>query len=81
VLDHGKEAIGTDGIDGQPAVIIKMPDDSPWPLILAIVVTLLFVALLLTWWWLVAVSVVAIIGATYGWLFPRPWLAQTAAPL
>jgi len=81
VLDHGKEAIGTDGIDGQPAVIIKMPHDTGWPLVTALATTVFFAALLLEWWWLVALSVLGIIVSLYGWLAPRPQLGQMAEPV
>ena len=36
MLDHGKETIGTSALDGEPDVILKMPEDSHAPLLLTL---------------------------------------------
>jgi len=78
VLDHGREAVGTDPLDAEPDIILKMPSDTLAPLALAIATTLVFVGLLGHWWWLVAVAAIATAAAIVVWLWPRPELGETA---
>ena len=80
VLEHGREAIGTDPLDAQPDIILKMPGDSYAPLVFAIAVTAVFVGLLLLDWWLVALALVAAAATTVGWLWPERALGETREP-
>ncbi|HWD29449.1 MAG TPA: cytochrome c oxidase subunit I [Rhizomicrobium sp.] len=80
VLEHGREAIGTDPLDAQPDIILKMPGDSYAPLIFAVALTLVFIGLLLTAWWLVALAVIGAAATTIGWLWPQRALGETAEP-
>jgi hypothetical protein len=80
VLDHGKEIVATSAVDGQPEVILKMPEDSILPLLAALALTGIFVGALAPWWWLVAVCSTACLVLACIWLWPRDRLAQTAEP-
>ena len=80
VLDSGKEAIVTTVIDAEPDLIVKMPEDDPWPFIVTLAMTLGFVGLLLTWWWMAAIGFVATFVGIFLWLWPRVDLAQRVEP-
>jgi cytochrome c oxidase subunit 1/cytochrome c oxidase subunit I+III len=78
VLEQGREAIGTDPLDAEPDIILKMPSDSLAPLMLALAATALFAGLVAHWWWLVALAVLALAAAIIGWLWPEAGLGETA---
>jgi cytochrome c oxidase subunit I len=80
VLEHGREAVGTDPLDAQPDIILKMPGDSYAPLVFAIALTAIFIGLLLLAWWLVALAALAAGAATIGWLWPERALGETREP-
>ena len=42
ILDHGREALGTTALDGEPDIILKMPGDSYAPFLLGVFSTLVF---------------------------------------
>lgn len=77
-LNDGKETIGTTVIDARPDVVLKMPEDDPWPFLVTIALTVGFTALLLHWWWVGVAAGVAVIGGTVSWLWPRADLGQTS---
>ena len=57
-------------LDADPQAVLRMPEDSLWPLVLALVLTVLFVALLFeapVWTVLAGIATLASIG---GWLWP-----------
>ena len=78
VLDNGKETIATTVVDGEPDMILRMPDDSIWPLFVTVVMTAGFTGLLLHWWWMAALSGFATILGILAWLWPSRELGQTA---
>jgi cytochrome c oxidase subunit I len=78
VLDHGREAIGTDPLDATPDIILKMPSDSLAPLVLSIASTFVFIGLVAHWWWLAALAAVATGAAIIAWLWPEAALGETA---
>ena len=78
VLDNGKETIATTVVDGEPDIILRMPDDSIWPFFVTVVMTAGFTGLLLHWWWMAALAALATILGILAWLWPRPELGQTA---
>jgi cytochrome c oxidase subunit 1/cytochrome c oxidase subunit I+III len=78
VLDHGREAVGTDPLDAEPDVILKMPSDSLAPLVLSIAATFVFVGLVAHWWLLAAFAAVATGASILGWLWPEIALGETA---
>ena len=76
VLDQGRETVGTTVLDAEPQVILRMPGDSPAPLLLAIALAGAFAALLLHRWWL-AGAFGALAGvAVLVWLWPERELGQ-----
>jgi cytochrome c oxidase subunit 1/cytochrome c oxidase subunit I+III len=78
-LDHGRETTGSRALDAAPDAILKMPEDSLAPLVLALGTGALFVALLLHSRPGVAAAAALALGATLFWLWPRRELAQTAS--
>jgi cytochrome c oxidase subunit 1/cytochrome c oxidase subunit I+III len=78
VLDHGKEALATTMLDAEPDVILKMPEDSPWPFILTLAFGAVFTAMLVESWWTTAVAGVAVAVCLGFWLWPRRRLLQVA---
>ncbi|HVV64986.1 MAG TPA: cytochrome c oxidase subunit I [Rhizomicrobium sp.] len=79
-LDRGKETVATDPIDAEPTAILKMPEDSLAPLILALAMAGVFAGLLLLKFWLIGASAAACIAVLVYWLWPRAELGQTAEP-
>jgi len=77
LLDHGRETLGTTALDAEPAVILRMPGDSPAPLLLALALTGVFAALLLHRWWAAGAFGVVVGLATLLWLWPERELGQT----
>jgi cytochrome c oxidase subunit I len=80
VLDHGKETLGTTMLDAVPEVILKMPDDSLMPVLLALALAVIFAALMSFSWWLLAVAGVITLLLLAVWLWPRAELGQIARP-
>ena len=75
-LDHGKEALATTTLDGQPDAILRMPEDSLMPLLLALALTAMFAGLIIKLWWLVIVSLVVGLAFQLIWLWPRAELGE-----
>ena len=80
VLDHGRENVGTDPLDAQPDIILKMPGDSFAPFLLSLCLTGLFVGLFVHSWTLTILSLVAGTASVIGWLWPERALGETAEP-
>jgi cytochrome c oxidase subunit I len=78
VLDHGREALAVSPLDGEPQLILKMPDDTPVPFLLALAASAMFVGLLVHAWWLAVLGAVGVFAALLAWLWPSRTLAQTA---
>jgi cytochrome c oxidase subunit I len=78
VLDHGKETIGTTPLDAVPNIILKMPEDSFSPLILALGMSAFFIGLLEHLWWLAVAGAVVMVVAILIWLWPERELAERA---
>jgi len=70
VLDQGKETLATTVIDAEPDAILEMPDDSPWPLALTVLLAVLFTGLLVHAWIIVGMGALACLAALLGWLWP-----------
>ena len=77
LLDHGRETIGTTVLDAEPDVILRMPEDSPAPLLLAIALSGMFAALLLHSWWVAGACTALAALAVLVWLWPESELGQT----
>jgi cytochrome c oxidase subunit I+III len=75
-LDHGKETLGTTTLDAQPEAILRMPEDSIMPLLLAMSLTSLFAGLIAKAWWLVIASFLVGLIFQLIWLWPRAELGE-----
>jgi cytochrome c oxidase subunit 1/cytochrome c oxidase subunit I+III len=80
VLDDGKETLATTIIDAEPDIILKMPDDSPWPLITALVLCALFTGLLVRSPVTAVIAGLAVLLCILAWLWPKRRLLQIARP-
>ncbi|HEX3700355.1 MAG TPA: cbb3-type cytochrome c oxidase subunit I [Phenylobacterium sp.] len=78
VLDHGREALSVSTLDGEPELILKMPEDSIAPFLLALAAAVGFVGLLVHAWLAAAVGAVGVLAALIVWLWPRRSLAVVA---
>jgi len=78
LLDNGKQTISTTALNGEPQVILRMPEDSWAPLLMTLALSALFVGMLYHWWWFILAAMAASIGVTIAWLWPRAELGQTA---
>jgi cytochrome c oxidase subunit 1/cytochrome c oxidase subunit I+III len=79
-LDRGKESLATTGLDAQPDLILKMPEDSITPLLVALALTAVFAGMLMHAWWLAAAGGAAGLLFLLVWLWPRRSLGQSAEP-
>ena len=76
VLNRGREALGTSALDGDPDVILKMPEDSYAPFWLGVASLVFFTGLALTAWWLAGIGLLGCAAAIVVWLWPRRELGQ-----
>jgi hypothetical protein len=75
-LDHGKEALATTTLDAQPEAILRMPEDSLMPLLLALALTAMFAGLIAKLWWLVIASLAVGLVFQLIWIWPRAELGE-----
>ncbi|MDQ6905576.1 MAG: cytochrome c oxidase subunit I [Chloroflexota bacterium] len=68
---RGRETLDTTLMDAQPEAIIRMPEDSYWPAVLAVGLLVFFVGLLVDLAALDAIGLVVTFAATVGWLWPQ----------
>jgi cytochrome c oxidase subunit 1/cytochrome c oxidase subunit I+III len=64
-------------VDGWLAEIVEMPHDSPWPILLALAMSIVFVLLLLHVWTAVCFALAGIVLALLGWHGDEPEESQT----
>jgi hypothetical protein len=76
LLESGKEALGTSALDGEPDMILEMPEDSFAPILLTLGVAVLFVGLLFKSWLVTGVGTVGTAAALLFWLWPRRQLLE-----
>jgi cytochrome c oxidase subunit 1/cytochrome c oxidase subunit I+III len=72
VLEQGHEQPVSSPVDGWWAEIVEMPHDSPWPIALALAMSLVFVLLLLHQWLGAGFALSAIALALMGWHGEEP---------
>jgi len=76
LLIEGRETLGTTPLDAQPDIILKMPEDTYTPLLLALFSALGFVGLLLDWNRFALLMTVAAGLSLAVWMWPRRSLVQ-----
>ena len=79
-LDQGKETLATTSLDAEPDLILKMPDDTLVPLLLALCLTVIAVGLALVNWWVVILGGLCTATSIAAWLWPEAKLGETAVP-
>ncbi|MFL5948567.1 MAG: cbb3-type cytochrome c oxidase subunit I, partial [Gaiellaceae bacterium] len=72
VLDEGHEQVATSPVDGLFAEIVEMPHESPWPIILALTVSLVFAMLVLQKFGVAAVMAVLCVLTLLAWHSKEP---------
>jgi heme/copper-type cytochrome/quinol oxidase subunit 1 len=76
VLDHGKETLQTTMLDAIPDVIVKMPEDSLLPVLLALALSSMFAALMIEAWWFLGATILVSLAIVLAWLWPSRELGQ-----
>ncbi len=71
-LDREKVTVETSPLDAEVTDVLRMPEDSLFPLLLALSITALCYGLLLRLTWLSATGTALILVCTIGWLWPTP---------
>jgi heme/copper-type cytochrome/quinol oxidase subunit 1 len=71
-LDRDKVTVETSPLDGNLTDVLRMPEDTLYPLLHALAVTGTFYGLVFRNTWLSAVSGVLVVVLTIGWLWPSP---------
>ena len=74
--EGGKETIQTTPLDGQPVAILRMPEDSLWPLIVSLALMLAFYGLLTAVWGVALAGGILTLIGVHGWLWPARALAE-----
>jgi cytochrome c oxidase subunit 1/cytochrome c oxidase subunit I+III len=74
-LEHGRQTLATTTLDAEADAILRMPDDSLAPLLLALALTIAFAGLLAHVWWLAGA------GAALSALVSAIWLAPSPPPV
>lgn len=77
-LNHGKESLAITPVEGEPDLIVKVPEDSLTPFLLNLGMALGFTGALLHWWWMCGLGGVVIALSLTVWLWPERSLAQVA---
>jgi cytochrome c oxidase subunit I+III len=78
LLAQGREAMAISAVEGMPELILKMPEDSLAPFVLAVGMTLGFAGLLTHLWWVSTTGWIIVAGAIAVWLWPEERLGQIA---
>jgi hypothetical protein len=63
-------------LDAIPDVIVKMPEDSLMPVLLALALSAFFAALMIEVWWFALLSVAVSLALLLAWLWPSRELGQ-----
>jgi cytochrome c oxidase subunit I+III len=75
-LETGKETISTSALDGEPDMILEMPEDSFAPILLTLGIAVLFVGLLLRIWLIIGAGAACTALALLFWMWPRRQLLE-----
>ncbi len=71
ILDQARLTISTSWLDAEPQSIMKMPEDTLAPLLMALGLMLLFLALTFQLLWVALAGFIAALIAGYYWLWPK----------
>lgn len=77
-LDDGKEMLTTTALDAEPDAIVKMPEDSIAPLLVALAAAMFCAGALVLSWIVAAVGLGLLVLSLLAWLWPRRKLGQIA---
>ncbi len=80
-LDDGRETFGTSPLDAEPTEILRMPDDSLWPVLLSLALLVVFYGLLVSMWWLAIAGGLGLLASMIGWLWPTDVTSPRGAPV
>jgi cytochrome c oxidase subunit 1/cytochrome c oxidase subunit I+III len=69
-IPEGRQTLETSPLDAEPQAILEMPEDTLWPLVLALGLTALFYGLLVVGPVLAGIGLAVTIVAIVGWLWP-----------
>ncbi len=69
-LVTGSSMVITSFRDAAPVAVVRMAEESLWPLGLALALATGFTGLLLEWWWLATLGALAVLASLLGWLWP-----------
>jgi cytochrome c oxidase subunit 1/cytochrome c oxidase subunit I+III len=72
LLDEGHEQPAVTPVDGRFSEIVEMPHESPWPIVLALAVSLVFVMLLLEHYYIALIMAAVCALALFGWHSKEP---------
>jgi cytochrome c oxidase subunit I+III len=75
-LDDHHETLAVSPLDGEPALILKMPSETYAPVLLTVCLMGLFYGLIALLWWLVILSIIAGLAVSIYWLWPRAEVGQ-----
>jgi cytochrome c oxidase subunit I+III len=70
LVDAGRETFATTPLDAEPNAIMRMPEDTYVPLILAVCVGVIAYALLFSLLWLAALGAIGVAASAIAWLWP-----------
>jgi len=70
VLDRGRETLATSPLEGHTMAQQLMPEDSLWPLLLALGLTAAFYGFVFSVWWLACAGIVWVAISLGAWLWP-----------
>lgn len=70
VLDNGRETFGTSPLDSDPEEILRMPEDSLWPVFVSLALLISFYGLLFSLWWMAIIGVAGFTVTMVGWFWP-----------
>jgi cytochrome c oxidase subunit I len=70
VLDVGRETLETSSLDSNAQSVLRMPEDSLWPVLLGLSVLTVFYGLVAQNWTLTGVGVALVFASITGWFWP-----------
>ena len=71
VLDDGHQTIGTTVLEGEPDIVLDMPESSLWPLLVMLSLLLAFGAFIAGLYYIAGFATVLLLGAIAGWHHPK----------